>query len=89
MNIGEAMKKIREERNVSRVELAKGLGVTPSALSKIEREKVCPKNTTIERFCKVFHLPLAYVYQQSFTIEDYEWPLELDFEIRDTGKDPL
>ena len=72
MRIGVTMKRIREERNVSRVELAKELGVTPSALSKIEREKVCPKNATIERFCKVFNLPLAYVYQQSFTIEDYQ-----------------
>ena len=71
MNIGEAMKKIREENDMTRTELARHLTVTPSALSKIERGKVWPKPTTIEAFCKCFGVPVAYLYQRSFTLEDF------------------
>lgn len=51
MNYGKAFKEIREEQNLSRAEVAKQIGCTASALSKIERGKVVPKHVTIETFC--------------------------------------
>lgn len=65
------MQSIREERGISRKSMADSVGVTHGALWKIEKGKVEPKRVTIDRFCSVMGVPLAYLYGRSMTIDDY------------------
>lgn len=74
MNIGRVIKDLREQKGTSQKEMAANLGITRSALWKIENGKVWPKKTTIDKFCLLIGIPVAYLYQKAFTIEDYIWP---------------
>lgn len=71
MDYGKAFRELREEQNLSRAEVAKQIGCTASALSKIERGKVIPKHVTIEAFCIMMRVPLAGFYFRAFTMEDF------------------
>lgn len=74
MNYGKAFKELREEKGLSRAEVAKRIGCTPSALSKIENGRTVPKEITIRKFCAFIHVPVAYFYNRAFSIEDYYFP---------------
>lgn len=74
MNLGKAFKKIREERGLSRAQVAGAIGVTSSALWKIEAGKTSPKEMTIRKFCAHTHVPIAYFYNWAMTIEDFYFP---------------
>jgi len=71
MNIGRAMKEMRELGQISRSQMAKDLCITESALWKIENGKTLPKKSTIDRFCAKMIIPLAYLYHKSFEAEDF------------------
>lgn len=71
MEIGKAFRELREEQNISRAEVARQIGCTQSAISKIERGKVLPKQSTIEAFCTILRIPLARFYFCALTIEDF------------------
>ena len=71
MNYGKAFREIREEQGLSRTEVAKQIGCTPSALSKIENGKTVPKEKTIAKFCVAYGIPIAYFYTRAFTREDF------------------
>lgn len=71
MDVGKAMKDIREERGLSQRTMAKEVGITQPSLCKIERGRYEPKQKVIVDFCRVLRIPLAYFYQRSFTLDDY------------------
>jgi len=71
MEIGKAFRELREEQNMSRAEVARQIGCTQSALSKIERGKVQPKQLTIETFCTILRIPLARFYFCALTSADF------------------
>ena len=71
MNIGKAMKEIREERSLSSREMAALLGITPSALWRIENGKVWPKKATVDRFCFETKTPVARLYHLAFEPRDF------------------
>ena len=71
MNIGKAMKEIREERKLSSWDVATQLGITPSALWRIENGKVWPKKSTVDRFCFVLKLQPARLILRSISEEDF------------------
>lgn len=62
MNIGQAMKTIRDEHSLSQREMAAMLGITPAALCKIETGKRTPRMSTVDKFCTVTRTPKAYVF---------------------------
>ena len=74
MNYGKAFKELREEKGLSRTDVAKQIGCTPSALSKIENGKTIPKRITIHKFCAITHAPIAYFYAKTMDLEDYICP---------------
>ena len=75
MEIGKTMRQLREQRGISVRSLAESLGITRSALYKIEAGKTEPKTATIRKFCATLKIPLAYLYTKSFTPEDFTWPV--------------
>lgn len=62
MDIGKAMKTIRDEHCLSQREMAARLGITPAALCKIETGKRTPRMSTVDKFCTVTRTPRAYVF---------------------------
>lgn len=74
MDIGKAMRELREQAGISRAEMAKKLNILPQSVWKIEKNKSFPKPKTIEAFCEATGIPLAYFYARAMTIEDYTWP---------------
>lgn len=71
MEIGKIMKELREERGLTRPLMASKLGITASALWKLENGRTWPKKATVDRFCAEAKIPLAYLYIRSFTMEDF------------------
>lgn len=71
MNFGKAFKELREEKGISRAEVAKQIGCTPSALSKIESGKVTPKEKTIAKFCLMTRTPMARFYTLALEKDDF------------------
>ena len=71
MRIGKAFKNIREESGIKQREMAARLGMTPTALWKIENGRVYPKKSTIDAFCFATKTPLARLYSISFEAKDF------------------
>lgn len=71
MNIGNAMKTIREECGYSRRELASMMDCTQTALWKIECGKVQPKMLTLIFFCFKTKTPIARLYSLAMERKDY------------------
>ena len=74
MDIGSAMKDFREKYGFSRAQMAKLLGIKPQSVWKIETGHSIPKPTTVDKFCQVVCIPLAYLISKSLTVEDFIWP---------------
>lgn len=71
MNYGKVFKQIREASQTSRPQMARELGITPSALWKIEHCRAAPKRETISRFCNLAGISVAYFYISSLEKEDF------------------
>jgi DNA-binding XRE family transcriptional regulator len=68
--LGEMIKQVRKERNLTQEELGKLVGVNKSQISKLERNT---KNVTIATILKIFR---ALKTNIKFTVEKYEDQLE-------------
>lgn len=73
MDYGKAFSKLRSENGLTRPQLAKELGFTLSAMSKIERGKVVPKVGTVELFCRKLNIPVARFYSIALEPRDFEF----------------
>jgi len=71
MDYGKVFKEIRKASNTSRPQMAKDLGITASALWKIENGKASPKKETVSRFCRLTGIPIAYFYISSIELKDF------------------
>lgn len=71
MNIGNVFKKFREGRGITQRSMAKALGITPTALYKIESGRNCPKQKTIDAFQMISGYKTARLYVESFEAKDY------------------
>lgn len=71
MNYGKVFKQIRESSEMSRPEMAAELGMTTSALWKIENGKASPKKDTVCKFCRIAGISLAYFYICSLEAIDF------------------
>lgn len=71
MNYSKVFKEIREASNTSRPQMARDLGITASALWKIEHGKAAPKKETVSKFCRLAGISLAYFYINSLEKEDF------------------
>lgn len=74
MKIGKAFKDIREESGIKQREMAARLGMTPTALWKIENGKTFPKWKTMSKFMAEMHIPTAYFFSKAMGMEDYIHP---------------
>lgn len=71
-NIGILLRKTREEKNMTLIELGKKSKVSYTHISEIERAKTCASLKTLEKLAKVLEIPTSYFFQleESFTLGD-------------------
>ncbi len=62
MNIGNAIKQVREYFEVSQAELSRLTGISQTAISQMEKGPKRPSKSSIEKICKVFDIPEAVLY---------------------------
>ncbi len=63
MDIREKIDKLRKQRGLSKFQLAKGLGISPTAVYNWYNDKnSMPKRDTIEDICSLFQISVASFY---------------------------
>lgn len=75
----ERIKKLREENNISQIDLAEYLGISQQALSKWENGKNEPDNDSLIKIAKYFNVSTDYLLGNSESrsnIQPYENELE-------------
>ena len=71
MELGKAIKSIRERSGVKRSSVASVAGMTVSALCKIENGNTVPKWATIEKICKSLNIPVAFLLAKALDPSDF------------------
>jgi transcriptional regulator with XRE-family HTH domain len=69
MNIGNAIRQIRKNQDMSQAALSGATGITQAALSQIENGKR-PGTGTMKKICKALQMPEALVYVMAIEKED-------------------
>lgn len=65
MGLGDRLKKLREERGISQLELAKLMQISNVMLSRYEKNKRSPDYTTLNRFADFFDVTTDYLLGRS------------------------
>ena len=60
VTIGEKIKALRKKRGWSQAELGERVGIEPQNISKYEKNKTVPRESTSQVFAEVFHLHTIY-----------------------------
>ncbi len=59
MTVGEKIKKLRKERSWSQSELGEKVGIPAQNISRYEKNKAAPRETTLAIFAEAFGLPIS------------------------------
>ena len=59
VTIGEKIKALRLKRGWSQTELGDRVGIKPQNISKYEKNKTTPRESTLQVFAEVFQMPLS------------------------------
>ena len=69
VTIGEKIKALRKKRGWSQTELGEKVGIKPQNISKYEKNKTVPRDSTLEVFAEVFEMPLAEFKQLAASVD--------------------
>lgn len=61
VNLGEKLKQLRLEKNLTQKQLASRLGVAISAVSSYESDTRCPTFDTLINYARIFHVSTDYL----------------------------
>ncbi len=65
VTIGEKIKALRKKRGWSQSDLGERTGIKPQNISKYEKNKTIPRESTLQVFAEVFEMPVAEFTQLS------------------------
>lgn len=74
MDIGQAIKILRVQNDMTQAQLAERCGMTVAGIWYLETGKRFPPKGTVEKLCNVFGLPTSYLLMAS--IEESDLPEE-------------
>ena len=72
MNLGNAIKQVRQYFEISQVELSDRTGLSQTSISQIESGAKNPSRTTLKKICDAFEIPEAILYVMG--MEDVDLP---------------
>ena len=70
MQIGAILKQIREQKNLTQVQVAKKMKVNQAQISRIESCTTELETATLKKICKVYGMPYQFVVWQSLEEKD-------------------
>ena len=96
MNIGNAIRQVRQHFGVSQVEMSDRTGISQTSISQIESGTKNPSKRTIQKICEAFEIPEAVLYVMGMEDSDVPdtrkgafkelYPAMKDFAIQMIGK---
>lgn len=72
MDIGQAIRALRQKRNMTQSKLAAHVGMSVNAISSWELGKSNPPKESVALICDAFHVPVSYLMLS--TIEEKDIP---------------
>ena len=74
MNVGQAIKTLRQKNGMTLVQLAARCGMSKTALCSLEKGRAYPPKATVEKLCQAFDIPQSFLLMAS--IEESDIPEE-------------
>jgi len=62
-SLGEKLRQIRSERNISQRDLAKLAGLSPNSISLIERDETSPSVSTLQSLAAALNIRMSYFFE--------------------------
>ncbi len=72
MDIGQAIRELRQKQNMTQSELAARVGMSVNAVSSWELGKSNPPKESVKLICDAFHVPVSYLMLS--TVEEKDIP---------------
>ena len=69
MTLGQKITKIRKEKKLSQIDIAKYVGVSRDAISKYERDDIIPSVENAKKIAEVLSISLDYLVSQEDKLE--------------------
>jgi transcriptional regulator with XRE-family HTH domain len=63
MSLGQRIARLRQERDLTLQEAASGSGLTPSFLSRLERDRVNISVANLRKLARFFNVPMTYFFE--------------------------
>ena len=63
-SVGEKLRQLRSERNISQRDLAKLAGLSPNSISLIERDETSPSVATLQSLATALHIRMSYFFEE-------------------------
>lgn len=79
MEIGDTIKKLRKERNLSQEAFAEMCGIKQTTLSQIERNDARPNKDNLKKICDALNMPEIVLYLLSVKEDDIPESKKGDF----------
>lgn len=67
LSLGVKLRELRKERNLSQRDLAGQAGISPNAISLIEREEISPSVATLQRLATALKVKMSYFFEDNNT----------------------
>lgn len=61
--IGEKLRKLRENRSLTLIEVGQAIGKSPSLVGSVERADRCPSLPSLIKLANFYDIPLAYLFE--------------------------
>lgn len=71
MDLGQAIKTLRQKQGMTQQQLADRCGVSDNAISNLETGKAYPPKGMVEKLCAAFGIPSSYLLMASIQEEDF------------------
>ncbi|MEW6286136.1 MAG: helix-turn-helix domain-containing protein [Chloroflexota bacterium] len=63
-SLGEKLRQLRSERNISQRDLARLAGLSPNAISLIERDETSPSVATLQNLANALNIRMSYFFEE-------------------------
>ncbi len=67
VSLGKKVRELRKERNLSQRDLACQAGLSPNAISLIERDEISPSVATLQRLAIALKVKMSYFFEEDST----------------------
>lgn len=76
--VGEKLRRLRQKRNLTLLEVGQAIGKSPSLVGSVERADRCPSLPSLIKLADFYDIPLAYLFQDD--LEQYKQEVGLKIE---------